>query len=52
MSSPEKLREHGRWLETHPWWGRAIALWFALAVLVTADLLKLGLDSLARWVSR
>lgn len=47
---PELLAEHDRWLQAHPWWARAITLWLVLAILVLAELIKFGLNELARWV--
>jgi hypothetical protein len=46
-----RLAEHDRWLRAHPWWSHAIALWFALFVLVLAELLEYVSNSLARMVS-
>ncbi len=46
-----RLAEHSRWLDAHPWWSRAIALWFALFVLVCAELLRYVSDQLARMVT-
>lgn len=52
MTPQEKLRRDNAWLEAHPLWSWAIALWFALAVLVSAMALRFGLDAFVRWVTR
>jgi len=46
-----RLAAHDHWLRTHPWWGRAISVWFALLVLVLAELLRYVFEHLARVVT-
>ncbi len=44
----ELLKRHNDWLLAHPWWARGIVLWLVLATMVLAELVRYGLDSLAR----
>jgi hypothetical protein len=46
MSTPEKLAEHSRWLEAHPWWRRGIILWLVLFVMTLAEALRYALNLL------
>jgi hypothetical protein len=48
----EEFRRIDQWLLTHPRAHWPIALFSTLVVLVLAELLRLGLDTLARWVYR
>ena len=51
LEGKRRLAAHNRWLLAHPWWSRAIAVWFALLVLDLAELLRYVLEHLARLVA-
>jgi hypothetical protein len=39
MTGPEKLAEHSKWLEAHPWWASGLTLLLVLLMAVVSQLI-------------